>query len=218
MTHSSNGQRGPVDDSSRGGFASPGRPCSHPAPMTPAPARSSDQHLLARVAEGDLHSFAEFYDRHAARTLGLIHGMVRHAADAEDLLQEVFAQVWAEAGRYDPQRSQPLFWLGLIARSRALDSLRRARRRGDGPGAAETAQQDGVADAAELAESAGLVRGALTRLPREQSEVIRLAFYRGFTHAEISALRGIPLGTVKTRIRLGMRRMREILAQVKVSA
>lgn len=186
--------------------------------MRPAPGHGTDQQLLGRVADGDLESFAEFYDRHSARTLGLIHGMVRNPVDAEDLLQEVFAQVWSDAHRYDPRRSPPQFWLSLIARSRTLDHLRRARRRSDGEGEDEPEEASGVAESAESTESAGLVRGALGRLPREQSEVIRLAFYGGLTHAEISARRGIPLGTVKTRIRLGMQRMREILAHMKVSA
>ena len=174
-----------------------------------------EQRLLERVAAGDVAAFGKLYDRYAPKVFGLLLRMVRRRSDAEDLLQETFSKVWRDAPRYCPERGRPWVWVGLIARSKALDHLRKIARRG-----AEGEVREGDAvdphDASEQLldrESGELVRGALSRLPNEQGELIRLAFYGGMSHADIAASTGVPIGTVKTRIRLGMRRMKEILSK-----
>jgi RNA polymerase sigma-70 factor (ECF subfamily) len=172
---------------------------------------SSDAELLHHVASGDRTAFAEFYDRHAGRVLGLLRAMLRAPADADDVLQETFAQVWARAAQYDPARSSAAAWLVLIARSRARDYQRRHRRIVSPPpeGAAPAVQHGDL----ERRESAGLARSALDRLPAEQRAAVALSFFRGLTHEEIARVQSLPLGTVKTRIRLGMQRLRELLQQ-----
>lgn len=173
----------------------------------------SDEILVEQMARGERDAFAAFYDRHARHTLGLLARLVRERAAAEDLLQETYWQVWRNAARYDPARGSPQVWLAVIARSRARDYHRRQR-------AAASAEADGAptdnADPAlqsQKRESANLAQRALAALPAEQQGPIRLSFYGGLTHEEICARTGVPLGTVKTRIRLGMQRLRELLSE-----
>ncbi|PCJ53496.1 MAG: RNA polymerase [Planctomycetota bacterium] len=189
--------------------------------MTEAASIPSDQQLLAKVVERDLEAFGELYDRHSPRLLGLLRVMVRHLSDAEDLLQEVFAQVWDRAHSYNPDRGRPVVWLVLLTRSRALDFLRSKNRRPEAFSVEENAlplELQDAASEAEIDEEAALVRRALTRLPEEQSEALQLSFFHGFSHVQIAQNHGIPLGTVKTRIRLGMSRLRDLLQQIKESA
>jgi RNA polymerase sigma-70 factor (ECF subfamily) len=173
---------------------------------------SSDLHLLSRIASGDAGAFAAFYDRHAPVVLGLLVKMLGRRADAEDVLQETFWQVWRQAARYDPARSSPQGWLVLLARSRALDSLRRRRPAGEAPDAADRAADADPAHGLEQGEQARLVETALARLPEEQRRAIRLAFFGGLTHEQVAEQLAVPLGTAKTRIRLGMQRLRGLLA------
>lgn len=166
---------------------------------------------LARIAAGDQSAFAAFYDEHAARVFGLLLKLVRNRSDAEELLQETFHQAWQQAGRYDAALAAPIVWLLMIARSRALDFLRKSARR-----AAAAPQQPEIttlsaAEVAVAADDAGRTRSALASLPDDQRGVIQLAYYQGLTHEEIAERESLPLGTVKTRIRLGIRRLREAL-------
>ena len=177
---------------------------------------ASDVELLGRIAAGDRAAFAEFYDRHCGRILGLLIRLLRQRPEAEDVLQECFFQVWSQAGRYEAQRSAPTAWLVLIARSRALDCLRR-RRRSDATCSADAAAPAVAAEDSggdlEREEGAHLTSRALAQLPEEQRGAIRLAFYNGLTHEQIAESQHVPLGTVKTRIRRGIMRLREILSQ-----
>jgi RNA polymerase sigma-70 factor (ECF subfamily) len=166
---------------------------------------------LVRIAAGDRAAFGVFYDRHAARVCGLLTRLLGRRPEADDVLQETFWQVWTRAGGYDPQRSGPLVWLIMIARSRALDCLRRGGRRIPAPAPGPTLAPDQGAEAVERDEDARQAGAALEQLPEEQRTVIRLAFYDGLTHTQIADAQSLALGTVKTRIRLGMRRLREIL-------
>ncbi len=173
----------------------------------------SDQELLARIASGDREAFAAFYDRHAPRVLGLLVHLLHDRNEAEDLLQVTFFQVWSRAGQYDAARARPDVWLFLIARSRALDHLGRAR-----PPVVEPAEDDLVtsadpASALERTEASHKVREALAQLPEEQRSAITLAFFGGLTHQQVARHQALPLGTVKTRIRLGMNRLRGLLRQ-----
>jgi len=173
--------------------------------------------LLARVAQGDREAFGRFYDAFAGLALGLIRRILRDPAASEEVLQEVFWQIWLEAGRYDPRRGSPEAWVVMRAKARAIDRLRAIRRRektfvapvdeavtrsSEAPG-----ENPGVA-----AETRGLVRSALDGLPEAQRRVVELAFFEGLTQSEIASRLGEPLGTVKTRARLGLERLRSLLA------
>ena len=178
---------------------------------------TSGTDLLTRMAAGDREAFAVFYDRYAPVVFPLILRIVRERADASDVLQEVFWEVWQSAGRYDSARGSPEAWMVMQARSRAIDRVRSTRRRSrtfvaplDEAVAAAPAA-DAARDAAEVAEDRGTIRSALERLPGAQREVIELAYYAGLTQTEIAERLKQPLGTVKTRIRLGLERLREVV-------
>ena len=172
--------------------------------------------LMARIAGGDREAFARFYDAMSGAAFGLIRRIVRDSAAAEEVLQEVFLQAWREAGRYDPGRGSPEAWLVMRARTRAIDRLRSMRRRDRTFGAplAESAargEESAEADPGVAAEARDMMQAALGALPPPQRRVIELAFLEGLTQAEIAARLGEPLGTVKTRSRLGLERLRTIL-------
>ncbi len=168
--------------------------------------------LIARMADGDRPAFALFYDLYAPRVLGSLLRGLRHRADAEDVLQETFYHVWRSAAQYSPQRSSPEVWLMLIARSRLIDFLRRKRPLATGSLANTTVPP--VDPLAGLAhdEAAARVKDALAQLPAEQQTAISLSYFGGLTHREVAEHQEIPLGTAKTRILLGIRSMRRMLA------
>ncbi len=172
--------------------------------------------LIRRMAEGDRDAFTRFYDRHARQVFPLIARIVRDPFDAGDVLQEVFWEAWQSAASYDPGRGTPEAWIFTRARTRAIDRVRAVRRRGEtfvapvDEGMAAAAADPG-GDAAERAEDRDLVLGGLGRLPDAQREVLALAYYGGLTQTEIAERLKQPLGTVKTRIRLGLERLREVL-------
>jgi RNA polymerase sigma-70 factor, ECF subfamily len=174
--------------------------------MTP-----SDHDLIGRTAARDRAAFAALYDRYAPRAFGLILRIMRNRTDAEDVLQETFLQVWNQAARFDPNRSAPDVWLLLIARSRAVDRLRK-RRVATKEELPDPATRDEPDDGLIRREDAEQLRSALEQLPPEQRDLIRRAFFGGLTHEQIATELNIPLGTVKTRIRLGMTRLRDRLA------
>jgi RNA polymerase sigma-70 factor (ECF subfamily) len=168
--------------------------------------------LIRGMSTGDRDAFARFYDRYASLVYPVILRIVRDASDAADVLQEVFWESWQSAAAYDPARGSAEAWLFTRARARAIDRVRAVRRRGatfvapvDEAGAAALA----AGDAAAQVEDRSVVMRALERLPEPQREVIELAYYRGLTQTEIAARIQQPLGTVKTRLRLGLERLRE---------
>lgn len=162
--------------------------------------------LLQRLATGDKSALSEMYDRYAGLVNGLALRIVRDVAEAEDVVQEVFLQIWRQADRYDPARGKPEAWLCTITRSRALDRLRR-----------RTSRREEVEEAAPPSSStprtdeALIVRQALGQLSDEQRYALELAYYQGLTQTEIAETLGEPLGTVKTRIRTAMIRLRTTL-------
>jgi RNA polymerase sigma-70 factor (ECF subfamily) len=172
--------------------------------------------LIRRMAEGDRDACAQFYDRYARQVFPLILRIVRDASDAADVLQDVFWEAWQHAASYDPGRGTPEAWIFTRARTRAIDKVRAVRRRGEtfvapvDEGVAAAAADPG-GDAADRAEDRDLVLGALGQLPEAQREVLALAYYGGLTQTEIAERLRQPLGTVKTRIRLGLERLREVL-------
>jgi RNA polymerase sigma-70 factor (ECF subfamily) len=183
-------------------------------PVSPIRA-SDDLAVVRRMAAGDAHAVAELYDRFAAVLLAVARRIVGGAGDAEEVLQESFLQAWNQAARYDPQRSSVSTWLILIARSRALDRLRSRQARDRAADGAAAEPKPDTSSAAELsvlhAERRRRVREVLAELPDEQRRVLELAFYEGLSQSEIATRTGAPLGTVKTRALLGMKKLRQAL-------
>jgi RNA polymerase sigma-70 factor (ECF subfamily) len=179
--------------------------------------RASDQVALARMARGEGDAVAELYDRHARPIYSLALRILGDATEAEDIVQEVFSQAWKQAARYSASRGAVAAWLMTLGRSRAIDRLRAKRAR---PGDVSTERVAGhLVDAGPPADSLVLsseqvarVRAALDELPLLQRAAIELAYYEGLTHAEIADRLEQPLGTVKTRIRLAMVKLRDVLA------
>jgi RNA polymerase sigma-70 factor, ECF subfamily len=192
--------------------------------MPPAvPGSETFPALIARIAAGDRDAFSRFYDLAAPIAFGLIRRVLRDPEAAAEVLQEVFWQVWQEAPQYDPKRGSPEAWLVMRAKTRAIDRLRSMRRRDRtfvAPLDESIARaEDGEAEnPAVVAEDRGLVQAALAQLPEAQRRVIELAFFEGLTQSEIATRLGEPLGTVKTRARLGLERLRGALRGERLSA
>lgn len=178
-------------------------------------ARAEDAALMAAVAAGDRAALGRLYDRYARLVYALCVRVLRDAADAEDVLIDVFAELWERRDRYDLTRGSPLTYLTTLARSRAIDRLR--SRGGTRPVSTEssTARELGTTDDAAtpamLAEQRTRVRAALSGLEAEQRACVELNFYDGLSHTQIAERLGKPLGTVKTYIRQGLIRLREAL-------
>jgi RNA polymerase sigma-70 factor (ECF subfamily) len=176
-----------------------------------------DREAVKQLARGDHAAIAEIYDRHARLLYSLAYRIVRGQADAEDVLQDVFSQLWRQAGRYDTSRGTVIGWLVMLTRSRAIDRLRRGRLQPqavDDESAAQAVPDVGVAADVRLvtAEQASQVRAALAALPDLQRVPLELAYYEGLTQSEIADRLAVPLGTVKTRMRQALLRLREALA------
>lgn len=177
-----------------------------------------DAQLVRRIADRREDAVTELYDRYASLLLGIARQIVGGTQDAEEVVQETFVQVWLQADRYDRRRASPSTWLVMIARSRAIDLVRSRRVRDR---TTEAAGQEGEQTHASpegtravwYEERRHRVQEALATLPDEQREVLELAFYRGSTQREIARETGIPLGTVKTRTLLAMKKLRMALRQ-----
>jgi RNA polymerase sigma-70 factor (ECF subfamily) len=174
------------------------------------------------MADGDEAALGTLYDLWAERVHALAFWILKDADDAEDVVEETFWQVWRTAKQYDGKRSAGLTWLMMIARSRALDRLRSRRRRADWTMApsTESALRDLVSDSpADLPdtepEHRSELASALGALPQEQRAVVELAYFEGLSHGEIAERTSQPLGTVKTRIRLGMEKLRQRLGSLR---
>ena len=175
-----------------------------------------DGELVRGIADRRQEALVELYDRFAPLLLGLVRRILGNRSDAEEVVQETLLQAWTQAGRYDARRSSVPTWLVLMARSRAIDLLRSRRVR---ERTVATVQQEGApADASSegpaavwYGERQERVASALALLPAEQREVLEQAFFQGLSQREIAEATGIPLGTVKTRTLLAMRKLREAL-------
>jgi RNA polymerase sigma-70 factor, ECF subfamily len=171
---------------------------------------------MLRIARGDGTGLELLYDRYATTVYSLALRIVRDVSEAEDVTQDVFTQLWNSAARYDAARGPVAAWLSVLARSRALDRLRRRHAAiRPGPGDEAVADIPDPACSVELmaatAEQARVAQRALAGLPAEERVALELAYYEGLTQTEIAARTETPLGTVKTRIRNGLRRIRDAM-------
>jgi len=180
---------------------------------------SADLDAIRRVASGDPDALAFLYDRHSRIVYALAFRIIGDSPDAEEIVQDVFAQVWRQAARYDTTRGAVVAWMLMMTRSRAIDRIR--ARRGVPPVAPDSwkglTEMVDPAQGPELttltAEQVSRLRDALNTLPLAQRLAIQLAFYEGLTHIEIAERLEEPLGTVKTRIRLGLLKLRDAVVE-----
>jgi RNA polymerase sigma-70 factor (ECF subfamily) len=181
--------------------------------------RLADEELMPLIGEKDPEAFEVFYDRHGGVAYSLAYRIVGEKAAAEDVTQEAFISIWRSGARFDRARGSVRSWMLSIVRNRAIDALR--SRAGKAPkltfdddAALEQRPAEELTDhEAMRRETAGEIRGALGELPGEQSKVIELAYFGGFSQSEISRMLGVPLGTVKGRMRLGLEKIRGELAE-----
>ena len=170
--------------------------------------------LLALVARGDQNAFAAVYDRSAAQVFGLVRRVIRDPAQSEEVTQEVMLEVWRSASRFDPHRGSAMAWLLTLAHRRAVDRIRSgqaAAEREVRAAAATGPGYDMVAEEVETRLDAQRVRRCLESLTDLQRESLTLAFYGGYTYREVASLLGVATGTVKTRMRDGLIRLRDCL-------
>lgn len=192
-------------------------------PPDPAPSDGDGLRVqVARVARGDESALRHLYDELGPRVLGIAHQILRDRNAAEDVVVEVFAQVWRQADRYDDAKGSVATWIGTLACTRAIDIRRSLQRHSRRESALEPDDVNQLLDsgvspwlAAGDAERARTVRTALERLPREQRRALEAAFFGGLSHSEIAEALGAPLGTVKTRIRSGLSALRLTLGSIE---
>jgi RNA polymerase sigma-70 factor (ECF subfamily) len=178
----------------------------------------ADEELMARVYEGDTRAFEVIFDRHAGVAFSLAYRMCGSRTLAEEIVQEAFMSLWRSAARYDPGRGSVRSWVLRVVHNRAVDAFRREL-----PSASHDVSDDWIRevlparerteDEAERRSDARLVRTALEELPRDQRQVIELAYFGGFSHAQIAAALNLPAGTVKGRMRLGLSKLRIALGE-----
>jgi len=182
--------------------------------------QTHDAALMERIGGGDPRALEQLYQRHGGAVFALCVRILRDRAEAEDVLEEVFWELWQRRGRYDRERSSPLSYLMTLSRSRALDRLRFRRRRegvwhglpeGELPAGASPSPYEDVL----LAEQRAAIERALHELPEASRRAVELNFFEGLSHREIADRLGDPLGTVKTRIRQGLLALRKVLRALR---
>lgn len=173
--------------------------------MTPPP-------VLVRVARGDGSAVRECMATHGNLVWSMARRVLGRSADAEDAVQEIFIELWKSSGRYDPEAGSEVQFIATIARRRLIDRLRRRSRRPDVEVLSTDLEADAGVDHVELSEEAERARHALSQLREEQRRVITMSIQQGLTHDQIARRTQMPLGTVKTHIRRGLARVRELLA------
>ncbi|MBC7931381.1 MAG: sigma-70 family RNA polymerase sigma factor [Rubrivivax sp.] len=192
--------------------------------MTPGPTelQLTDAELIRLTALGNRHAFASLYDRYSPGLFGLLLRILHSRADAEDVMQEVFLQVWLSAADFDEARGRPFTWMVILTRSRAIDRIRAlsARQRAAVETQREAPQCD-FSDACEDAirsEQGRIVREALAALPDKQRNALLLAYFEGLSHSQIAARLGVPLGPVKTWTRSGLTKLIRLLRNSGLAA
>lgn len=201
-------------------FVEPMRPESADAPSEeeapPAPGSAAElSGLLKGSGRGDHSAFSRLYDAMAGRVFGLAVRVVRDPAQAEEVAQEAFLEIWRTSGRYDPARGTPLAWMLTIVHRKAVDRVRSAeastRRDTSYQQQNQTIEHDSTADAAQASMEGRRVRSALASLTSVQREALELAYFGGYTHTEVASMLDLPVGTAKTRIRDGLIRLRDTM-------
>ena len=171
--------------------------------------------LLQRVAQGDQRAFSELYDLITPRMLGLVRHVLKDHAQSEEVVQEVLLEIWQTAPRFDPNKGKAVTWMLTMAHRRAIDRVRSAqssRDRDTKIGIRDLGREyDSVAENVEIRIEHERVEKALTKLTELQRQAVELAYYGGYTDSEVSTMLSVPIGTVKTRLRDGMIRLREEL-------
>jgi RNA polymerase sigma factor, sigma-70 family len=184
--------------------------------MTPP---TQDDPLLAQIASGDVSAFERLYDRYSGTLYALLLRILGNPDDAQEVLQEAFVKAWTAARQYDPSRGNEVSWLISIARSRGIDRLRAKNTRSirEDQAGREISTQSGFvvkntgADRAIRTEEGQAVRDALQEIPEAQRRALELAYFEGLSQSEIADRLQEPLGTIKTRMQLGMKKLRELL-------
>lgn len=182
------------------------------------PTRSSegtDKDLIRRVGSQDAQALRALYDGKSSKLMGLLVRLLKSTADAEEVLQETFLEVWRRAPQYDERRGSVTGWIVIMARTRALDRLRSRSATSHQPSDVTVEPVSVPIELAEQRQDRQRINAALAALPAEQREAIELAYYDGLTQREISERTGQPLGTIKTRVRLGLRKLSDTLTQAE---
>lgn len=181
-------------------------------------ANLADEEVMHLVQEGDPRAFDLLYDRHGGASFSLAYRMVGNRVTAEDISQEAFLSIWRSRARYQPERGSVRTWVLGIVHHRAIDALRRNlvhdKRRASAEGIEERHEAAELTDVeVHRREDARHVREAIEHLPKEQSRVIELGYFGGFSHSQIAEMLEMPIGTVKGRMRLGLEKLRQGLAE-----
>jgi RNA polymerase sigma-70 factor (ECF subfamily) len=174
-------------------------------------AMPSDLALVTAIRSGDQAAMGTLYDRYSSIVYAVALRVLQDTGAAEDVLQEIFMQLWRNPGAFDASRGNMAAWLAVIARHRAIDSLRRRRPENDIADVVVSVEPDLASDA-DRSRAMDKVRGALETMPSPQRSALEMAYFEGLTHVEIAEKTGEPLGTIKTRIRAGLVSLRKVLA------
>jgi len=174
-------------------------------------AMPSDLALVTAIRSGDQAAMGALYDRYSSIVYAVALRVLQETGAAEDVLQEIFMQLWRNPGAFDASRGNMAAWLAVIARHRAIDALRRRRPESDIADVVVSVEPDLASDA-DRSRAMDKVRGALEAMPSPQRSALEMAYFEGLTHVEIAEKTGEPLGTIKTRIRAGLVSLRKVLA------
>ena len=172
---------------------------------------TSDLALVTAIRSGDQSAMAALYDRYSSIVNAVALRVLQDTGAAEDVLQDIFMQLWRNPGAFDASRGNMPAWLAVIARHRAIDALRRRRPENDIADVIVSVEPDFASDA-DRSRAMEKVRGALNTMPPPQKSALEMAYFEGLTHSEIAEKTGEPLGTIKTRIRTGLLSLRKVLA------
>jgi RNA polymerase sigma-70 factor (ECF subfamily) len=193
--------------------------------MTPeAPKEFSsltDEALFQEMASGQTGAFSVIYDRYSPQLYGLALKILQNQSLAEDVIQDIFVNIWKKAGAYDRSRGTPIAWMTILCRNRCIDMLRRQdknRRRSaildeDVLQVIADERAENPLENASFSEMRGVIKRAMENLPEEQRQAIEMAYFKGFSQSEIAGELNLPLGTVKTRMRLGMQKLKDLITK-----
>ncbi len=174
-------------------------------------AMTSDLALMTVIRSGDQSAMTALYDRYSSIVYSVALRVLQDTGAAEDVLQDVFMQLWRNPGAFDASRGNMGAWLAVITRNRAIDALRRRRPEDDIEDVVVSVEHD-LASEADRSRAMDKVRGAMEAMPAPQRSALEMAYFEGLTHSEIAGKTGEPLGTIKTRIRTGLLALRKVLA------